>query len=225
MVMFALTVTAGAVDAITYLGLGHAFAALATGNFLLLSFGVAQAPGSPIAGPAEALAAFVVGVLTSHAVIVQVSARGRRGFVVMLVIEVLVICAAGVYATAISGTTGLPTSAMAIVIVMLAYAMGWRSRAMIEAGIPDMPTTVMQTSMIKALSDVMTFRSAPKTPALARARRAATVLGLFTGGTVGALLLRLGPGPALISIAAFEACVTALYSRAPRFRPPTGTRH
>jgi uncharacterized membrane protein YoaK (UPF0700 family) len=44
-VMFALTATAGAVDAVTFLGLGRAFAALATGNVLLLSFGVANAPG------------------------------------------------------------------------------------------------------------------------------------------------------------------------------------
>ena len=55
---------------------------------------------------------------------------------------------------------------------------------------------------------------------MARARRAATVVGVFTGGVIGALLLRLGPGPALMGIAGIEACVTALYSRAPRLRPP-----
>jgi hypothetical protein len=46
--MSALTVTAGAVDAVTFLGLGHVFAALATGNVLLLGFGVAGS-GTPIA--------------------------------------------------------------------------------------------------------------------------------------------------------------------------------
>ena len=66
-VMFALTVTAGAVDAVTFLGLGRALAALATGNVLLLGFGVANAPGITIARPAEALAAFVAGVATAHA--------------------------------------------------------------------------------------------------------------------------------------------------------------
>ena len=48
-VMFALTVTAGGVDAVTFLGLGHAFAALATGNVLLLGFGIANAAGVSIA--------------------------------------------------------------------------------------------------------------------------------------------------------------------------------
>jgi len=109
-VMFALTATAGAVDAVTFLGLGRAFAALATGNVLLASFGVAKAPGISIARPAEALAAFVGGVAAAHA------------------------------------------------IVLLAGAMGWRSRTMVEAAIPDMPTTAVQVSLVKALVDVLSFR-------------------------------------------------------------------
>ena len=59
----------------------------------------------------------------------------------------------------------------------------------------------------------------------ARARRIGTVVGLFTGGVIGALLLRLGPGPALLSIAGLQACVAALYSRAPRLRPPANAGH
>jgi uncharacterized membrane protein YoaK (UPF0700 family) len=58
-VMFALTVTAGAVDAVTFLGLGRAFATLATGNVLLLSFGVADAPGYRSPVRLRAPAAFV----------------------------------------------------------------------------------------------------------------------------------------------------------------------
>ena len=221
-VMFALTVSAGAIDAVTFLGLGRALAALATGNVLLLGFGVANAPGITIARPAEALAAFVAGVAAAHAVIVPVIGRGRRWFVVALAGEVGVIAAAGVYATAVSGTQSLPEHARVIVVVLLASAMGWRNRAMAEAAIPDMPTTVMQASLISALTDALSFRSgAARAPALARARRAATILGVFTGGATGALLLRLGPGPAVLVIAGFEACVAALYARAPRLRPPT----
>jgi uncharacterized membrane protein YoaK (UPF0700 family) len=224
--MFALTVTAGAVDAVTFLGLGRAFAALATGNVLLLGFGVANAPGIPVARPAEALAAFVAGVAAAHAVIVPVSGRGRRWYVIALAGEVAVVAGAGVYAVIVSGTRSLPEHAKAIVVVLLAGAMGWRSRAMVEAGIPDMPTTVVQISLVKALADVLSFRSgSARAPVLARGRRAATVLGVFTGGVIGALLLRLGPGPALMGIAGFEACVASFYSRAPRLRPPASARH
>ncbi len=224
-VMFALTVTAGAVDAVTFLGLGRAFAALATGNVLLLSFGVANAPGIPVAQPAEALAAFVVGVAAAHAIIVPVARRGRRWYVTALAGEVAVLAGTGVYAVIVSGAGSLSGRDKTIAVVLLAGAMGWRSRTTVEAGIPDMPTTSAQVSLTKALSDVLSFRSGPgRAPGLERARRAGTVLGVFTGGVSGALLLRLGPGPALLCIAGFEAVVTVVYSRAPRLRPPQVTR-
>jgi len=220
-VMFALTVTAGAVDAVTFLGLGRAFAALATGNVLLLGFGVANAPGIPIAHPAEALAAFVAGVAAAHAVIVPLGVRGRRWYVIALAGEVAVIAGTGVYAVIVSGTGSLAEHDKTIAVVLLASAMGWRSRAMVEAGIPDMPTTAVQVSLAKALSDVLSFRSgSSRAPGLVRTRRVATVFGVFAGGVTGALLLRLGPGPALLCIAGFEASVAAAYSRAPRLRPP-----
>jgi len=219
-VMFALTATAGAVDAVTFIGLGRAFAALATGNLLLLSFGVANAPGISIARPAEALAAFVGGAVAAHAIVVAMSGRGRRWYVVALTGEVAVVAGAGVYAVIVSGTHSLPDHAKAIVVVLLAGAMGWRSRTVVEAEIPDMPTTSVQISLVKALVDVLSLRTVPaRAPALARARRAATVVGIFTGGVIGALLLRLGAGPALLGIAGIEAFVVALYSRAPRLRP------
>src|SRR5262245_2127722 len=109
-VMFALTVTAGAVDAVTFLGLGRAFAALVTGNVLLLGFGVATAPGIPIAGPAEALAAFAVGVAAAHAVIVPLGGRGRRWYVVTLGGEVAMLAGTGVFAVIVSGTGSLAGS-------------------------------------------------------------------------------------------------------------------
>ena len=48
--------------------------------------------------------------------------------------------------------------AAAHAIVLLAGAMGWRSRTMVEAAIPDMPTTAVQVSLVKALVDVLSFR-------------------------------------------------------------------
>src|SRR5690348_727738 len=160
-VMFALTATAAAVDAVTFLGLGRAFAALATGNLLLLSFGVANAPGISIASPAEALAAFVCGAAAAHAIVVAMSGRGRRWYVAGLAGEVAVIAGAGVYTLIVSGTQSPPEHARAVVVVLLAGAMGWRSRTMVEAQIPDMPTISVQISLVKALADVLSFRADP----------------------------------------------------------------
>jgi hypothetical protein len=158
--------------------------------------------------------------------LVRVSGRGRRWFVLALGGEVAVIAGAGVYAVIVSGTQSLPEHARAIVVALLACAMGWRNRAILEAEIPDMPTTVVQTSLVKALADVVSVRSgSAQASVLARSRRAGTIFGIFTGGAIGALLLRLGPGPALMGVAGFEACVAALYSRAPRFRPRASAGH
>ena len=67
-----------------------------------------------------------------------------------------------------------------------AGAMGWRSRTTVEAGISDMPTMAAQVSLTKALSDALSFRSgSARAPGLQRARRAATVFGLFIGGVAG----------------------------------------
>ncbi|MCZ0991253.1 YoaK family protein [Streptomyces diastatochromogenes] len=219
-VLFALTVTAAAVDAVTFLGLGHAFAALATGNVLLLGFGVANA-GTPVARPAEALAAFVVGVSAAHTLVVRLRRRGRRWFARALAVETATLLAAGLVAVGTSGRQTPPEHVMALVVVLLAAAMGWRNRVMLQAGIPDMPTTVLQITLVKALMDALSWRSAaPRGPVLPRVRRLATLCGVFVGAVAGALLLRLGPGPALLCVAGLSALVTAFYSRAPGLRPP-----
>ncbi|MFD2081583.1 YoaK family protein [Actinopolymorpha cephalotaxi] len=218
-VLLALTVTSAAVDAVTFLALGHAFATLVTGNVLLLGFAVVR--GGPVLGPALAVTAFVVGVAAAHAVIVRVSTRGRRWFIAALAAETAVICSAGIYAAAVSGSQGLPAHAKPVVIVLLACAMGWRNRAMVDVDIPEMPTTVAQTTLVKTISDLLPFHSGTaRASALTRARRAATILGMFTGAAAGTLLLRLGPGPTLLVVAGIEAAVTAIYARTPRLRPP-----
>ncbi|MFE2407322.1 YoaK family protein [Kitasatospora sp. NPDC059408] len=222
-VMFALTMVAGAVDAITYLGLGHVFAALATGNVLLLGFGVAGTAGTPLAAPAAALGAFTAGVLLADRVIVGRLREGRRWFVSMLGTEAALIAAAGACTIAADGAERLPTHGVGLLVPVLAVAMGWHSRIMDQARIPDMPTTVLQTALVKAIVDTLAFRPAVRAvPRLTRMRRVATVAGILLGGVGGALLLRLGAGPGLLAVAGFEAAVVALYSRAPRLRPAEG---
>ncbi|MEU6591766.1 YoaK family protein [Streptomyces sp. NPDC046881] len=219
-VLFALTVTAGSIDAITFLGLGHAFAALTTGNVLFLGFGTVRA-GTPVARPAEALAAFAVGAAAAHLVVTGLVRRGRRWFVRAVTAESVTVLLAGLLVAGASGRHTPSEPVTAVAVALLAAAMGWRSRVMVQARIPDMPTTVLQMTLVKLLADLLPGRSAvPREPLPAQVRRAGTVFGVFVGGIVGALLLRLGPGPALVCVAGLSGCVTALYVRARRRRPP-----
>ncbi|MFF7632390.1 YoaK family protein [Kitasatospora sp. NPDC008050] len=228
-VMFALTMVAGSIDAITFLGLGHVFAALATGNVLLLGFGVGGTTGTPIARPAEALGAFVAGVVLAHVLITYRLGRSRRWFLATLGGEVALLAGTGAYVLAGNGDARLPLHGASLTVLLLAVTMGWHSRVVDEARIPDMPTTVLQTSLVKAIADLLPFRpsaqatattpDAPDAPRLTRMRRMATVAGIFLGGLGGALLHRLGVGPALLGVAGFEAAVAVLYSRTPRLGP------
>lgn len=237
-VMFALTMVAGSIDAITFLGLGHVFAALATGNVLLLGFGVGGTTGTPIARPAEALGAFVAGVVLAHVLITYRLGRSRRWFLATLGGEVVLLAGTGAYVLAGNGDARLPQHGASLTVLLLAVTMGWHSRVVDEARIPDMPTTVLQTSLVKAIADLLPFRpsaqatattpaapaaptalAAPDAPRLTRMRRMATVAGIFLGGLGGALLHRLGVGPALLGVAGFEAAVAVLYSRTPRLGP------
>jgi uncharacterized membrane protein YoaK (UPF0700 family) len=62
-----LTFTAGLVDAVSYLALGHVFTANMTGNIVLLGFGIAGSGGLPVVAPLVSLAAFLVGACAGGA--------------------------------------------------------------------------------------------------------------------------------------------------------------
>ncbi|GAA2742011.1 YoaK family protein [Kitasatospora cinereorecta] len=221
-VLTVLTVTTGAVDALTFLGLGRAFAALATGNVLLLSFAVAGEPDTPVARPAFALLAFVLGAAAAYRLITVLAERGRRWFALAMVVEATLVGAAGIYCVAVAGTADPTADEALVVIVLVALAMGWRNRVGLEAGVPDMPTTVVQMALVKLAVDVLPFRTAePAAPVDARLRRLGTVAGMFIGGCLGALLLVLGigVGPGLIGVAACAAVVALGSARDPRLQP------
>ena len=62
--LLALTFTTGLVDAVSYLALGHVFAANMTGNIVLLGFGMAGSGGLPVLAPVISLATFLLGAGT-----------------------------------------------------------------------------------------------------------------------------------------------------------------
>src|ERR1700729_3263359 len=77
--LLVLTVTTGLVDATTYLGLGHVFAANMTGNIVLLGFGIAGAGGLPVLSPIVSLACFLVGAGLGGRLDSRLANRSERG--------------------------------------------------------------------------------------------------------------------------------------------------
>ena len=68
LLLIVLTVSSGAVDAISFLALGKVFTAFMTGNLVFLGIGIAGSEGPRLAAPLVSLAAFALGVLLAGAV-------------------------------------------------------------------------------------------------------------------------------------------------------------
>jgi hypothetical protein len=139
-VMTVLTVTAGAVDVISFLSLGQVFTALQTGNVLFLSFSLAGMGSVPAWRPFLSLAAFTLGAALGSTMI---SRLGRRRWLpVVLGAEAVLLAAAG--AVALRVGVGSPSvSPHPAVIALVALAMGLQSMAALRARITGMSTQLI----------------------------------------------------------------------------------
>ena len=221
--MAVLTVTAGAVDAISFLALGQVFTALATGNLLFLAFALGGQGAVPVERPAIALAAFIVGVIMGSTLL---RALGQhRWFPIALGVEAALVAVAGLVALSVAGV-GAMSVPHPLVIAVLAVAMGLRSMAALRAAIPGMPTQMIQGSLVAVIDAFISRRSAagrqpkPEGAKLSLARHAATIGGTLVGAVLGALLVNAGAGLALLVVAAAVLVTAGVYALVPRYRPP-----
>ncbi|MGD1218367.1 YoaK family protein [Streptomyces krungchingensis] len=217
-VMATLTVLAGAVDAVSFLTMGHVFTALATGNLLFLAFAVAEAGQLPVARPAFALIAFALGAAVGGLGTSRLVARHRHWFAVALVVEGALLALAGAAALWRHGYGSLTAHPDMLVIVIVAFTMGLRADTAVRAAVPGMPTLLIQMSLVRLILDFAA--PAPATPHrhMTRLRFVATVAGIFVGGVLGTLMTPWGTGRALLVIAAAVLVIALLYVLLPRYR-------
>lgn len=187
-----LTFGAGAVDAISFFGLGRVFTGNMTGNLVLLGLAAGREEGSEVVRSAVSLGAFCAGVLLAVYLVSLISRRtseawGSRvwpiGVTVVLALEVLV--QAGFLAgwLTVSGHPGVVFEA--VLVGLSALAMGMQSDAVAGLGVAGVTTTYVtgtMTGLLRALvvggDDIAN-----------RLRRAAVLAGLLVGAVVGGVLL------------------------------------
>ncbi|WP_238431437.1 YoaK family protein [Streptomyces cavernae] len=220
-VMVALTLTTGAVEAVSFLVLGPVFTAIQTGNLLFLGFAVAGEGDLSAASSAVSLGAFVVGVMLGSRFESGQDLRGRRWFVRALSVEAVLLAAAGLTAWDVrSGGEPLSVGRCAV-IATVAAAMGMRNVTTMRVGVPDLTTTVATRTLTAFLGG---SPLAPDTRITSGTRneghRAAAIGAMFTGGLLGAWLLHEGVRPAVVLlIAAAGVLATAVvHGLAPRHR-------
>jgi uncharacterized membrane protein YoaK (UPF0700 family) len=203
----ALTAVSGIVDAVSYLGLGHVFTANMTGNVVLVGFGIAGAPGFSVGASICALGCFVGGAVAGGRIAQRVPPHRSLVLAVMTVEASLTVVAAVLAASQASIGSGWPRYTL---IALLAFAMGTRNSAVRRLGVPDMTTTVLTTTLTGFASESTLAGGRNPNAAL----RATSVLCMFGGALVGALLVQhLEPAWALGIAAAILVTTWAYFYR------------
>jgi uncharacterized membrane protein YoaK (UPF0700 family) len=204
MSLASLTVVSGLLDAVSYLGLGHVFTANMTGNVVLLGFAAAGAAGFSATASLCALASFVVGAVLGGRFIRRVTSQ-REVMLVAMVFEVVLTAAAAIVAGSVAVVgTGWPRFT---VIGLLALTMGVRNTAVKKLAVADMTTTVLTTTLTGLASD-STLAGGTNINAT---HRATSVVSMFSGALIGALLLLHAGATWAIGVGAAIVACTALF--------------
>jgi uncharacterized membrane protein YoaK (UPF0700 family) len=178
--LLVLTIVTGLVDAASILALGRVFVANMTGNVVFIGFALAGAPGFSLAGSLSALIGFVIGALGGGAVIARMSAhRGRllrdtagAEFVLLAVAVIVAVAAAP-----------MGRSARVAVAFLLAVALGLQNASVRRLAVPDLTTTVLTMTITGIAADIR------RSSYVVAVRRALSVLCMFAGAIVGAVLI------------------------------------
>jgi uncharacterized membrane protein YoaK (UPF0700 family) len=216
-----LTFGSGALDAISFLGLGKVFAAFQTGNLVFLGIGAAHAGGPDIVRVVCALAGFGAGVLAATLIadpLARASLWSRRA--------TLILCAglavqAGflVLWASISGHPG-PGSGDTL-MALGGIAMGLQSGAVLALAVPGVFTTAATATVILLMRDLA---DRGRTEPAERARLAGVLIGLVAGAAAGSALLVHARAYAPVIPMAVTALVIAAASVALRSPRPGARR-
>jgi uncharacterized membrane protein YoaK (UPF0700 family) len=184
--LFALTLATGAVDAVSWLGLDKVFSAFMTGNFAFLAFRTAGAPGPSMPRVAAAILAFGLGALVTARIVGPTRESGlvwpRR---VTVALGAVVAAELAFLAFWISVSGHPDANAGERLIVVLALAMGMQTGAVFSLGVRAVFTTATTATWAVLMADVVSWSSTRSE----RRRLAAVIVGLFAGAMAGTFLL------------------------------------
>ncbi|WP_245934458.1 YoaK family protein [Arthrobacter psychrolactophilus] len=207
MLMMALTLVTGVVDAVGYLGLDHVFTGNMTGNVVILAMALAGAENLPVLGPLVALGAFLLGAAVAGFTL-QSSPKGWNRRVTLLLTGG---CIALTGAAAISLTVDDIGRQSIGVIVAAVISMHMGSQALMarHLGVRDMTTVVITSTMTSLAGESLVGKERPRL----LNRRLGAVLAMFAGAAIGVLLLQIHFSVPISLGVAITAVVTVLGSR------------
>ena len=207
MLMMALTLVTGVVDAVGYLGLDHVFTGNMTGNVVILAMALAGAANLPTLGPLVALGAFLLGAAVAGFTL-QSSPKGWNRRVTLLLTAGCIALTGTVAISLIVEDVGRP-SIRAIVAAVIAMHMGSQALIARHLGVRDMTTVVITSTMTSLAGESLVGKQRPRL----LNRRLGAVLAMFAGAAIGVLLLHIHLSVPIGLGIAITAAVTVLGSR------------
>jgi uncharacterized membrane protein YoaK (UPF0700 family) len=213
--LVALTVASGAVDAISYFGLGKIFSAFMTGNIVFLGFGIAEIEGPDVIPVIVALSMFAAGAylgLRFTALRSDESGAWRPAVTALLCV---VAVAEAFFFVGWLATAGHPSTEIAdVLIALLSLAMGLQTAAVRSLGVQGIFTTAGTFTLVAFVGTFAGSRSKAEMP-----RLAGVLVGMVVGAVAGGLLFlharSYAPGlPLVITVMVILAAQAMQRSRA-----------
>src|SRR6266478_2385515 len=205
--LLGMTAVTGLVDAVSFLSLGRVFTANMTGNVVFLAFAIAGVPELSIARSSCALGAFLAGALVGGRIMADRDSNSQlRWTLFAFALELALLS----IATGISiGYRGpdVSTAQLYFLIVLTGLAMGIRNATVRKLAVPDLTTTVLTLTLTGLAADSsLAGGGNPRWQ-----RRAGSVIAMFVGAGLGAVLVRNSLALTLgVSVAALFVCSVAL---------------
>jgi len=207
--LLGLTAVTGLVDAVSFLSLGRVFTANMTGNIVLLAFATAHVSGLSIARSSTALLSFLVGAIFGGRIMARASAEAQIRFAAQaFLLEVAFLFAASSCGIGYRGNLLEDSFQPFALIALTALAMGTRNAAVRKLAIPDLTTTVLTLTITGIAADSSIANG--NNPRLAR--RVASLVAMFLGAAMGAVIIHYSISAALwLGTAISALCSAALF--------------
>jgi uncharacterized membrane protein YoaK (UPF0700 family) len=211
----ALTVSSGAVDAISFLALGKVFSAFMTGNVAFLGLRVAGAPAPGLGSILSSMAAFAVGIYLSTRIVNPSEGSCTWPRRVTIALGVSLIPHAAFVAIWLASNGQPPIDVANVLLGLWGLAMGMQSAAVRRLHVDGVFTTAATATVIVLMGDIANW----STTAAERRRLTGVLASLFVGATAGGVLLvhahNVAPVlPFAITLGVVAAAATAFRQRA-----------
>ena len=183
---FVLSVIAGSVDVIGFLGLGALFIAHVTGNLVILAARVAAGEPAP-AAHLLSVPVFVIALVAARLLAARLDRSGIATLRPLLLLQFLLLF--GLFAICIGvGSVADPNAAIIVFAAMLGVSAMAVQNALVQISLKDAPSTaVMTTNLTRFVLDLgevwLGTNPDGRAKAMARARRTGVAIAGFVAGS------------------------------------------